>query len=289
MGYIDKKYNSNSYYLDVFKQLEETNKCEFNLSAAIWGPFWALYRKMYLLASSVFISFFINGNLVLSLIRLYRRFTQETDDYNILMPHIQRVVHTFLWALGIWIVYQLMSTFLYGKYGNQLYYNYIKKKISQGYHLVKDISSTMSLWSIILILTGAAIALPFIVPITIMLLLLSGVRFIEAFLVDNQIATGFYLSVVFCIIFAIGEFLYYQADAMTVKKFKRNHECSDTGVSEKNLQRYLVAKSKNTYLKIVDWMIFSGIILCIGSALYLEFYYQSPSNRRLQEYYDRNF
>lgn len=276
--------------LDIFKQLKnKTSRNEFNWTTAIYGPFWALYRKMYLLALLVPTSLFINGNLVLSVIRLYRRFTQETDDYNILMPHIQRAAHTFLWALGVWIVYQLISSYLYGKYGNQLYYKQIKKKISQGYHLVRNVNSTMSLWSIVLILTGSVIALSFIVPATIMLLLLSEIKFIEVFLVDDQFAAGFYLSIVFLIIFAIGEFLYYQADAITVKKFKQNHECSDIQFSEKNIQKYLVAKGQNTYLRIVDGIILGAIILCIGSAMYLEFYYQSPPDCKLQEYYEKNF
>lgn len=279
-------------YLIDENLIERDSNCPllfFCWLAAVWGPFWALSKKMYLWALPVSVSLFVNGNFAISLVRFYRRFTQETDDYNILMPHIQNAARNFLWLLGIWIIYQLISTYLYGKYGNRLYYKHVKDKISQGYHLVGDVNATLSPLSIVLILAGPIIALPFVVPGSIMLLVMLNVKFIEVFLTDDQIGPGIYTSIAFFVIFSIGEFLYYKADSMAVKRFKQQHECLDLQVSEKNIQKYLVEKGKNTYLKIVDWMILGGIILCIGSALYLEFYYQSPRNRKLQEYYEKNF
>ena len=101
------------YYKAAFSLIDSCGKYIWNWPAFFFGEVWALYRKMCLYS-------FLGVILLLILHLLF-------DDKNV---------------LGF---FGILYKFLWGRYGNALYYRTIKKKIERGYHLMDDHRAT-SFW-----------------------------------------------------------------------------------------------------------------------------------------------
>ncbi len=226
----------------AFKQLDEANQCEFNCAAAAFGPFWMLYRKMYLLSLLVVLSLSINYLFFFKAIVSFNYFLKSNSQVKI---------------IG-WLLYQIASTYIYGRYGNRLYYRCVKEKVSQGYHLTKGISATMSSGVIVLI----AIFLP------VLAFWLSGSIFelIERYLKIETIRNGEYIiNIVGFVVFSVILAVYSKFDSIMLAKSQRNNGVGEIEISEENIKKYLLLNKNSIYIKIFNIVI---SILMLMSAYY---------------------
>lgn len=247
------------YYMRAFKQLEESNKCKFNWSAAIWGPFWALYRKMYLGALPVLISVPINVIFAFDFLIVIYKLVQRMLGQDISAYKMAKELNCFFYIAGAFLIYQIISTFLYGRYGNQLYYNQVMRKILQGYHLVGNISATISPFVVVLITVSFPI-LSFYVHYACMKLFKISY--------NGDWKSG---CLIITMIFTFILIAHSATDALVVKKFKKNHDVINTEISEDNIIKYLTLDGSNAYLKILDTILF--IVVCGFTWLVYEFVY----------------
>lgn len=212
-----------SYYLRAFKQLDKAGQCDFNCAAAAFGPFWMLYRKMYRWSLLVVLSLSFN----------HLSFFKMAENFN--------------YFVG-WIVYQVIFTYLYGKYGNRLYYKHVKEKVSQGYHLTEGISATMSAW----IVTMIAIFL----PVLAFWLIYPIFELIERFLKIETIRNGGYIiNIIGFVVFSVILAVYFTFDSIILAKSKRNNKKLNTDISEENIKKYLLLNKSNVYVKVFNILI----------------------------------
>ena len=245
-----------SYYLKVFKQLDETNQCEFNWSAAIFGPFWALYRKIYLGALPILISVPINVIFAFDFLVVVYKFMQRISGQGISAYKMAKELNCFFYIGGAFLIYQIVSILLYGKYGNKLYYKQIKKKISQGYHQVENISATISPFVIVLILVSLPILSSYAHYVCIELLKILKISY------DGDWKS---VCLIMTMVFTLILIMNSAFDALVVKKFKKSHEITNTKISEDNVIKYLTLDGSNSYLKILNTILFIAVcgFLCI--------------------------
>ncbi|MBQ3565497.1 MAG: DUF2628 domain-containing protein [Alphaproteobacteria bacterium] len=100
------------YYVEAFHKLEKENENSWNFGAAIGGTAWLIYRKMYAYA------------FLFTLLDIFTIFMMN-------MVAGENFGHVyFLIAFPI-------RVFVFGHYGNRVYYEIVKEKISKGYHLLE--------------------------------------------------------------------------------------------------------------------------------------------------------
>ena len=111
--------NHENYYLTAFDRLEKSKTNTWNWSAFFFGGFWILYRKMYLYA-------FI---LIMGVCIIPLSYSMLTDiglsEIGIISASSSLVLHSLL-----------------GYFGNALYYRLVKKRVSEGYHLLEEYKNT---------------------------------------------------------------------------------------------------------------------------------------------------
>ena len=113
------------YYLKAFDKLEKTGENTFNNAAAYFGCAWMLYRKMYFYAIIASI-FQVALTRVLSFVGRTITFFGDTGTGSF---------------IGI-IIGFVISIRLFGVYGNRLYYNVVKTRISENYHTLESYQAT---------------------------------------------------------------------------------------------------------------------------------------------------
>lgn len=240
---------SNSYYLKEFKQFDRTSRCDFNWSAATFGPFWALYRKMYLYTIPILISVLINTIFLFDFLVVIYKFVQQMTG-QITAYKMAKEFNCFLYIGGTFLIYQAITTFLYGKYGNKLYYKHVKKKIFQGYHLAEGFSATISPFVIALILISIPILSVYVISAFLKLLKFVGIHY------DPNWKTVCIAVVVTLLLILT---IYSKFDTLIVKNFNKNNKITNAKISEKNIQEYLLKNNSNKYFKILN----IGLILPI--------------------------
>ena len=114
-----------SYYMRAFDTYEKTGKNTYNNAAAYFGCAWMLYRKMYLHAIVALICQYILF-MSLSFIGLKITLFGEADTGQ---------------SIGV-LLSVIISCRLFGTYGNALYYNVIKSRISEKYHTLNNYQPT---------------------------------------------------------------------------------------------------------------------------------------------------
>ncbi len=122
------------YYKKAFERLEKENKNTWNWVAFWLNVVWMIYRKMYLYAFMYYIAIVLFG----------------------VVGNFFEVTKTTLGVLLglIWIVFSCCLGYL----GNRLYYHVVKKRVSEGYHLLEQYCPT-SLTAAVLTLMGGSIVL----------------------------------------------------------------------------------------------------------------------------------
>ena len=126
----DKKH----YYLKQFDKIEK-RKWSWNWSACFFIFYWAIYRKMYvtaliLAAISLLINTVIGGICVLWI------------DNIMIQNDFCKLMNAIFIANIVQIIVTLTMFIVFGFLGNRLYYSSIKHRISEGYHLNENYSST---------------------------------------------------------------------------------------------------------------------------------------------------
>ena len=125
----DEPIEEVEYYKMAFKRLEKEGKHTWNWAAFFFGYVWALYRKMYLYSFlAVILYYFLMKICSIVLIPL-------TTSGSV----IGLELCNFLLAIILGIIW--------GRYGNALYYNVVKKRIKKGDHLLDKYRPT-SFWGI---------------------------------------------------------------------------------------------------------------------------------------------
>jgi len=129
---------ADSYYTHAFTQIEKGKKLTWNWSAALFGFYWFIYRKMYLA-----------GIMIMLL---------EAIIYNIFLEYFFWQFSTsFSLKLIILSMLGLITVVIFGFWGNAFYYKHLQKKVSQDYHLYlrpKNVD-VLSVWFIILVNLGS--------------------------------------------------------------------------------------------------------------------------------------
>jgi hypothetical protein len=110
---------SDTYYLNRLNDIYEGNKVfSFNWAAALFGPLWFIYRKMYLCVLAL---------LCLSGFSIPLLSIPSILDYKLLEALGKRYIALQLFAF-------LASCIVYGYAGNICYYSFIGKKSKQNMH-----------------------------------------------------------------------------------------------------------------------------------------------------------
>ena len=114
-----------NYYMKAFDTYEKTGKNTFNKAAAYFGCAWMLYRKMYIHAIVALICQYILY-IYLGFIGPKVIFFGDADTGKFLGELVSIII----------------SCRLFGTYGNALYYNVIKSRISKKYHTLDNYQPT---------------------------------------------------------------------------------------------------------------------------------------------------
>jgi len=124
------------YYKKAFERLEKENKNTWNWAAFLLNVVWMLYRKMYLYA------FMFQVVVVLFVLACCVFLGMEKTTLGALLGLVGIVV--FPCCLGY--------------LGNRLYYRVVKKRVSEGYHLLEQYCPT-SLTAALLTSVGGTVVL----------------------------------------------------------------------------------------------------------------------------------
>ncbi|MBR1734311.1 MAG: DUF2628 domain-containing protein [Alphaproteobacteria bacterium] len=109
-----KYYGNEKYYLDAFERLDAVGKNTWNWSAFFFGPCWLAYRKMHAYSFLAFLFTYLSF-------------------WTAFIPF-------FFWIpFG---GFPLILHILLGIFGNALYYRIVKKRVTQGYHLLENFKPT---------------------------------------------------------------------------------------------------------------------------------------------------
>lgn len=225
----EKREKKVSYYLKQFKQIDE-GKRSWNISAFVCTAVWAVYRKMYLEALIICIS-----TLLFNFLFSYLYFTFAEHVPNIfglskeLLESLQclRFVNNLCFLIPCCVVGQL---------ANRLYYNNLKKKIVQGYHLCNSYKPT-DLCATICVVT--------LIIFTIIL----SVSAISVYLTRNQPSmdelTGFittvYLFAIFFLILISSVICcaFWYKDKKNVRNSIKDNLDYDREINEENIKKLI--------------------------------------------------
>lgn len=116
-----------NYYIRAFEKLDK-GKWSWNWTAALFPEFWVCYRRMY-------------RYYALWCILLY---PIAIASLLVLLPIIfmgNAAIITGSCCIGV-TVFRLISAYVFGRYGNSLYYNTVISNIRDGYHLSDKFQAT---------------------------------------------------------------------------------------------------------------------------------------------------
>lgn len=127
-------YGSERYYTEAFELLDKSGRHTWNWAAFFFGPCWMAYRKMYLYALLVLLLAYPAVGVLATFI---------SGVLCILFP-ICFASGAFAFSTGMWMFFcmPLIVHCLYGYFGNALYYRIIRRRVSEGYHLIDQYQPT---------------------------------------------------------------------------------------------------------------------------------------------------
>ena len=104
-----------NYYKKAFRDLDQKNQTTFNNMACLFPVAWLIYRKMYSWCAAYLI---LNTSLSLGLIGFKSGFA---------------TIFLLIVSIAIMVIF--------GRFGNSIYYETVKYRVSKGYHRMNDYSS----------------------------------------------------------------------------------------------------------------------------------------------------
>ena len=131
-----------SYYKKAFESIKQ-GKIKWNWAAAVFGPFWFLYHKMYLY-------FFI---LILTTLGLSHI---AAFQYDSLLSAPLGIIDALLMDFeynNILLFHGIMYALLIGFKGNNILLFHVKSRIKNNYHIWKDYNGTTSIPALVPFLT----------------------------------------------------------------------------------------------------------------------------------------
>lgn len=155
-GTAEHESESDLYYRGVYEKIASGKKRCWNWSAALLGPAWFLYRKMfkyYFLYCLFFyvVAFLCVTFMMVSLFSLAAVFSSKSSEIMV------------LFSIGATVVTLCILMSIPGFFGNWLYVRHIHQKIDKGYHLctLRNTSKFLAWVSVLLPYVGV-VFIPFV-------------------------------------------------------------------------------------------------------------------------------
>lgn len=210
------------FYQDSFYEIKTKDKISFNYIAAFFPFAWLIFRKMYKWAMLLLLVLGVFQMIALAL-----------------FPKSMFITSALLFVIQF---------LCFGFFGNLLYYENVKSKVSKGYTEIEEYNPIDPLWSIL------CIVLPYLVASGFLTVIIIGVLII-LHVAPSEMIISLVLSLLQLVCVAIPWVIEY-------KKFHSQESVEPKAVTDESMNKYL-DKANPKCMFAAMWIWFSGLILVI--------------------------